>query len=278
MTAPTSAAVTEMPPFIFHQGTAPLLISMPHAGTYVPPALAARFTEEARQVPDTDWHMERLYAFAREMGASTLVATHSRYVVDLNRPPDGASLYPGQSVTGLCPVDTFDDTPIYARGDVPDAAEVHARRDAVWAPYHAQLRAELDRMRAQHGVAVLWDAHSIRSVLPRFFDGKLPDLNLGTANGDSCDLSLAQSLLAIAQTANGYTAVLNGRFKGGYITRHYGQPEQGVHAVQLEMTQCSYMQEALPFDYLPAVAQRVQPHLRRMLETAMAFAREAAAR
>ena len=166
------------PPFVFHQGTQPLLVSMPHAGTYVPPALAARFTPEARQVPDTDWHMERLYAFAKDMGASLLVATHSRYVVDLNRPPDGASLYPGQSVTGLCPVDTFDDTPIYAAGDVPDEVEIAARREAVWVPYHAQLRAELDRIRAQHGVAVLWDAHSIRSVLPRFFEGKLPDLNL----------------------------------------------------------------------------------------------------
>ncbi len=264
---------TTPPPFTFHQGTQPLLISMPHAGTYVPPQLAARFTDEARQVPDTDWHMERLYAFAKDMGASILVATHSRYVVDLNRPPDGASLYPGQSVTGLCPVDTFDDTPIYAQGDVPDDAEVAARRDAVWAPYHAQLRAELDRIRAQHGVAVLWDAHSIRSVLPRFFEGKLPDLNLGTADGASCDPALAQTLLAIAQSAPGYTGVLNGRFKGGHITRHYGQPAQNIHAVQLEMTQCSYMQEALPFDYLPEVAAGVQPHLERLLKAALGFAR-----
>ncbi len=259
-------------PFVFHQGTQPLLISMPHAGTYVPPTLAARFTEEARQVPDTDWHMERLYAFAKDMGASILAATHSRYVVDLNRPPDGASLYPGQNVTGLCPVDTFDDTPIYTRGDVPDDSEIAARRDAVWAPYHAQLRAELDRIRAQHGVAVLWDAHSIRSVLPRFFEGKLPDLNLGTADGASCSPALAQELLAIARSAPGYTGVLNGRFKGGHITRHYGQPERNIHAVQLEMTQCSYMQEALPFSYLPEVAAGVQPHLERMLKTVLAFA------
>ena len=259
-------------PFVFHQGTQPLLISMPHAGTYVPPTLAARFTEEARQVPDTDWHMERLYAFAKDIGASILAATHSRYVVDLNRPPDGASLYPGQNVTGLCPVDTFDDTPIYTRGDVPDDSEIAARRDAVWAPYHAQLRAELDRIRAQHGVAVLWDAHSIRSVLPRFFEGKLPDLNLGTADGASCSPALAQELLAIARSAPGYTGVLNGRFKGGHITRHYGQPERNIHAVQLEMTQCSYMQEALPFSYLPEVAAGVQPHLERMLKAVLAFA------
>ena len=241
---------TSPPPFVFYPGTAPLLVSMPHAGTYVPPALAARFTDEARQVPDTDWHMERLYAFAKDMGASILVATHSRYVVD-----------------------TFDDTPIYAAGDVPDEAEIAARRDAIWAPYHTQLRAELDRIRAQHGVAVLWDAHSIRSVLPRFFEGKLPDLNLGTANGESCDPALAQELLQIAEAAPGYTAVLNGRFKGGHITRHYGQPGQGVHAVQLEMTQCSYMQECLPFDYLPERAVQVQPHLQRMLAAALDFAR-----
>ena len=259
-------------PFVFHQGTQPLLVSMPHAGTYVPSALAARFTDEAREVPDTDWHMERLYAFAKDMGASILAATHSRYVVDLNRPPDGASLYPGQNVTGLCPVDTFDDTPIYTRGDVPDDSEITARRDAVWAPYHAQLRAELDRIRAQHGVAVLWDAHSIRSVLPRFFEGKLPDLNLGTADGASCSPALAQELLAIARSAPGYTGVLNGRFKGGHITRHYGQPERNIHAVQLEMTQCSYMQEALPFSYLPEVAAGVQPHLERMLKAVLAFA------
>eukprot|EP01034_Spumella_vulgaris_P040437 gene40437-50017_t len=202
----TAVTAITPPPFLFHQGTQPLLVSMPHAGTYVPPALAARFTPEARQVPDTDWHMERLYAFAKDMGASILVATHSRYVVDLNRPPDGASLYPGQSVTGLCPVDTFDDTPIYAAGDVPQEAEIAARRYAVWAPYHAQLRAELDRIRFQHGVAILWDAHSIRSVLPRFFEGKLPDLNLGTANGESCDAALAQRLLQIAKAAPGYTA------------------------------------------------------------------------
>ena len=268
MTFTTSEA-----PFRFRQGTRPLLISMPHVGTHVPPALAARFTDEARHVPDTDWHLERLYDFADELGASVLVATHSRYVIDLNRPPDGASLYPGQSVTGLCPIDTFDDTPVYVDAkDQPSEAEIAARRDAIWQPYHAKLAEELARIRAAHGVAALWDAHSIRSVLPRFFEGKLPDLNLGTANGESCDPALAQELLSIAKEAQGYTAVLNGRFKGGHITRHYGQPAQNIHAVQLEMTQCSYMQEALPFDYLPEVAAGVQPHLRRMLEAALAFA------
>lgn len=263
---------TTEPVFRFRQGTRPLLISMPHVGTHVPPALAARFTDEARHVPDTDWHLEQLYDFADELGASVLVATHSRYVVDLNRPPDGASLYPGQSVTGLCPVDTFDDTPVYANAaEQPSDAEIAERREAVWRPYHQQLQAELDRLTAAHGTVALWDAHSIRSVLPRFFEGKLPDLNLGTADGKSCDPALAATLQGIATSALGYTGVLNGRFKGGHITRQYGNPAGGVHAVQLEMTQSSYMQEALPFDYLPDVAAGVKPHVRRMLEAVLAF-------
>ncbi|SFQ20341.1 N-formylglutamate deformylase [Variovorax sp. 770b2] len=266
------AFTTAEPAFRFRQGTRPLLISMPHVGTHVPPALAARLTDEARHVPDTDWHLERLYDFADALGASVLVATHSRYVIDLNRPPDGASLYPGQSVTGLCPVDTFDDTPVYASGDdLPDDAEVAQRRDAIWHPYHQQLQAELDRLKAVHGTIALWDAHSIRSVLPRFFEGKLPDLNLGSGNGTSCDPALAATLLGIAGSATGYTGVLNGRFKGGHITRQYGNPATGVHAVQLEMTQSSYMQEKLPFDYLPEVAAGVQPHVRRMIEAVLAF-------
>lgn len=262
---------TTEPAFRFRQGTRPLLISMPHVGTHVPPALAARFTDEARHVPDTDWHLERLYDFADAIGASVLVATHSRYVIDLNRAPDGASLYPGQSVTGLCPVDTFDDTPLYLPGAAPDDAEIAQRREAIWQPYHAQLTQELARLKARHGAAALWDAHSIRSVLPRFFAGTLPDLNLGNGQGISCDAAIADRLLGIASDAPGYTAVLNGRFTGGYITRHHGNPAQKVQAVQLEMTQSSYMQEALPFDYLPEKAARVQPTVRSMVEALLAY-------
>lgn len=267
-----ASTITDQPAFTLHRGSAPLLVSIPHAGTHLPPAIAARLSEHGRQVPDTDWHLERLYGFARELGATLLVATHSRYVIDLNRPPDDASLYPGQNVTGLCPVDSFDELALYPAGDVPDAAEVAARRDAVWAPYHAQLREELDRLRQAHGRVVLWEAHSIRSVLPRFFQGRLPDLNLGTANGNSCDPALASRLLAIAREAQGYSSVLNGRFKGGYITRQYGAPAHGIHAVQLELTQCSYMQESLPFDYLPDEAARLQPVLRSLLQAALDFA------
>ena len=264
---------THQPPFVFVQGTRPLLVSMPHVGTYIPPDLAARLTPEGQQVPDTDWHLPRLYDFVRQMGCSLLIATHSRYVIDLNRPPDGASLYPGQSVTGLCPVDLFNDQALYQDPqDHPSATELAARREAIWQPYHHQLQAELDRLKAQHGRVALWDAHSIRSVVPRFFEGVLPDLNLGTADGHSCDPVLAAQLLAIAQGEKpGFSAVLNGRFKGGYITRQYGQPAAQQHAVQLEMTQHTYMQEQWPFAYDSAKAVRVQPVLRQMLEAVLAF-------
>ena len=263
---------TTEPAFHFRQGTRPLLISMPHVGTHVPPALAARFTDEGQRVPDTDWHLERLYDFADALGASVLVATQSRYVIDLNRPPDGASLYPGQSVTGLCPVDLFDNQALYRDlVDAPGDAEIAERCEAIWQPYHTQLAQELARMKAQHGAAALWDAHSIRSVLPRFFEGRLTDLNLGTAKGTSCSPVLAEQLMVIGQAAEGYTVVLNGRFTGGYITRQHGNPAHGIHAVQLEMTQCSYMQESWPFDYLPDVAAGVKPHVRRMLEAMLSF-------
>ncbi|MGH8813568.1 MAG: N-formylglutamate deformylase [Advenella sp.] len=262
-------SVTDQPAFTFRQGTVPLLISMPHVGTHIPAKIAERMTEQARLVSDTDWHLQILYDFAEELGASVLAATHSRYVIDLNRPPDGSSLYPGQSVTGLCPVDTFDDMPIYLPGQAPDKAETFARRNAIWHPYHEALAGELVRMKAQHGIAALWDAHSIRSVLPRFFEGKLPDLNLGTNKGSSCNEHMAQEIYDIAKSAKqgGYTAVLNGRFTGGYITRQYGCPTQNIHAIQLEMTQSSYMQETPPFNYVPRIAADVQPYLRRMLES-----------
>lgn len=268
-------SVTDQPAVTLRAGTTPLLISMPHVGTYIPVAIAERMTEQARLVSDTDWHLQILYDFADELGASVLAATHSRYVIDLNRPPDGSSLYPGQSVTGLCPVDTFDDTPLYLPGQTPNRVEISMRRDAIWHPYHEVLTRELARMKAQHGMAALWDAHSIRSVLPRFFEGKLPDLNLGTNKGLSCNVHMAQEIYDIAKSAEqgGYTAVLNGRFTGGYITRQYGCPTQNIHAIQLEMTQSSYMQEVPPFNYLPEVAAGIKPYLRLMLESMLGSVR-----
>jgi N-formylglutamate deformylase len=252
--------------FRLRRGTVPLLVSMPHVGTHLPDDIAARMTPIAHTVPDTDWHLERLYDFLDTLGASVLVATHSRYVVDLNRPEDDANLYPGQDTTGLIPVDTFAREPLYA-GTPPDEAERAARVAAYWHPYHAALQAELRALRARHGVAVLWDAHSIKSEVPRFFDGRLTDINLGTAGGASCDARIERALADVAAQAGDYTHVLNGRFKGGYITRHYGRPAQRQHAVQLEMCFACYMAECAPFAYEASRAARVRPVLEDLVST-----------
>ena len=255
-----------MAPFKFRAGRTPLLVSMPHTGTHIPDALARRMTPVALTVPDTDWHLERLYDFVDALGASVLVATHSRYVVDLNRPPDNANLYPGQDTTGLCPVDTFHRAPIYRSGETPGEAEIAERVARYWQPYHDKLAEELARLKARHGRALLWDAHSIFSVVPRFFAGTLPDFNLGTADGRACAPGVGEVLLAVASRAPAYRAVLNGRFKGGYITRRYGRPDEAVHAVQLELSEATYMEEAAPYRFRDDVAAGVRPHLRAMLE------------
>lgn len=264
-----------MKPYHFHGGSLPLLISMPHAGTTIPPHIARDLTPAALQKPDTDWHLPVLYEMAQAMGASLLSAEYMRYVIDLNRPPDDASLYPGQDTTGLCPVDTFDRQAIYQAGKNPNEAEIQARIADYWQPYHAKLQLELNRIRAVHGIAVLWDAHSIASQVPRFFAGRLPDLNFGTADGQACDAGLQQALAEAMQNspyAKTYSHVFNGRFKGGYITRQYGQPGRNIHAVQLEMSQCIYMQETPPYAYTPVLARRVQPLLSKLLETCAVWA------
>lgn len=255
--------------FALTQGRLPLLVSFPHAGTRIPPDLEARMTPEALQRADVDWHLPRLYEFAGEMGASLLVARHARHVVDLNRPPEDESLYPGQDVTGLLPLDTFRKEPLYRPGQAPDAAETAQRRERYWRPYHDALRTELQRLHAVHGRVVLWDAHSICSVLPRFFPGRLTDLNLGTADGRSCAGSLQAAVEAQLRAQSSFSHVSNGRFKGGYITRHYGAPADGVHALQLEMVQCLYMDETAPFAYRPDLAEQVQPLLTRLLHAVM---------
>lgn len=227
-----------------HRGTAPLLISLPHDGIALPEDIAVRLTPEARAVPDTDWFVSRLYDFARALGASILVPVFSRYVVDLNRPPDDVSLYPGQNTTGLCPAVRFSGEPVYLPGQEPSADEVADRVERYWRPYHDTLRQELARLRDTHGRVRLWEGHSIRSVVPFLFDGRLPDFNLGTAAGASCGPALQARLEAVLATQSDYTWVANGRFKGGYITRHYGRPSEGVDAVQLELAQSTYMDEA----------------------------------
>jgi N-formylglutamate deformylase len=255
-----------LPPFKFRAGRTPLLVSMPHTGTHIPDALAQRMTPVALTVPDTDWHLERLYDFLDALGASVLVANYSRYVVDLNRPPDNANLYPGQDTTGLCPVDTFHREPIYVPGQAPGAAEIAERVAQYWQPYHDKLAEELARLKARHGRALLWDAHSIFSVVPRFFEGTLPDFNLGTADGRACATGVGEALLDVASRASAYRAVLNGRFKGGYITRRYGRPDEAMHAVQLELSEATYMEEEAPYRFRDDLAAGVRPHLGAMLE------------
>ena len=255
--------------FHFKAGHLPLLVSMPHVGLDIPDHLLPRMTPAAQDRADTDWHLVQLYGFLEQMGASTLSARWSRYVVDLNRPPENSNLYPGQDTTGLCPLDTFHKQPLYLPGQAPDEAEVQQRLAQYWQPYHRQLRSEIDRLLQLHGTVVLWDAHSIASMVPRFFDGKLPDLNFGSADGTTCAADLMAAVLACAASNPGYSHVHNGRFKGGYITRHYGQPDKKVHAIQLEMAQCIYMDEAAPYAYRPDLAQQVQPLLQHMLAAAV---------
>lgn len=255
--------------FRLHRGTAPLLLSLPHDGSVIPPALAGRMTPDARRAPDTDWHVSRLYAFARELGASVLVPRHSRYVVDLNRPEDDTSLYPGQNTTGLCPAVQFSGEPVYLDGQVPDAREIAMRVERYWRPYHDALAGELARLRATHGRVVLWEGHSIRGEVPFLFEGRLPDLNLGTAGGASCSPALQARLEAVLAAQSRYDWVANGRFKGGHITRHYGAPADGVDAVQLEISQRNYMDED-SFAWDAALAPRLQVVLRALLETALA--------
>ena len=256
--------------FTLEPGHAPLLVSLPHDGSHIPEALAARMTPGARGAPDTDWFVSRLYAFARDLGASILRPFHSRYVVDLNRPPDDISLYPGQNTTGLCPTVRFTGEPVYLPGQAPDAAEVSARVERYWRPYHEALGAELARLRARFGHAVLWDGHSIRGELSFLFEGRLPELNLGTASGASCAPAMQARLAAVLERQRDYSHVINGRFKGGHITRHYGDPDSGIDAIQLELAQHTYMDEDA-VSYLPERAERLERLvLRPLLEATLA--------
>ena len=260
------------PIFRLEPGSTPLLVSCPHVGTHIPDHLAAHMTPQALEVPDTDWHIDRLYDFARGLGAGMLVATHSRYVVDLNRDPQNKSLYPGADNTEVCPTSRFDKAPVYQDGKAPDTTEVAGRVERYWRPYHDVLGAELRRLKARHGIALLFDAHSILSRVPRFFEGRLPDLNLGTGAGISADPTLIKSLGEIVQGADGFSAAVDGRFKGGYITRHFGRPAEAVHAVQLEMAQCIYMDEAPPWTWREDLAMQIRPVLERLLRTMLTWA------
>jgi len=249
-----------------------LLVSVPHAGRFVPATLAVGMAELPTHLPDTDHFVDRLYAFAKELGVSLLVAHWSRWVVDLNRPPDNTPLYPGQAGTGLVPHNRFDGTPIWSKGHVPDADEVARRTTRAWQPYHQALQAELERIRSHFGHVVLWDAHSIRSEVPRLFEGRLPDLNLGTNSGRSCAPLLRQKVARRIASFPTWTHVIDGRFRGGHITRHYGQPSQHIHALQLELAQATYMDEqAHPPIWEPDRAAALQQDLAALIDEVAAW-------
>ena len=258
-----------------YQGRVPLLISVPHAGTFVPADIKRRMTEAALKLPDTDWHQEKIYYdMHEELGASLLTATHSRYVVDLNRAPDDTELYPGKLKTGLVPLDTFEGDKLYQAGEEPDPIEKANRVTAYWHPYHDALQGELARMRREFGIALLYDGHSIASTVPRLFDGVLPDLNLGTVNGESCAAALEQCFYAALEN-KGFSTVLNERFIGGYITRNYGKPAQNIHALQMELTWKNYMQqEVWPYHYAPEKAEKLAAVLKDALAALIDFATE----
>ncbi len=258
----------------YEPGDSPLILSMPHDGTEIPPDIRDRLNETGRSVPDTDWWTNRLYDGVPNVNPSIVRAHLSRYVIDVNRDPSGTSLYPGQATTGLCPTTTFDGEPIYQPGQEPDEAEVDQRRNLYFAPYHAALARAIEDVKARHGYCLLFDCHSIRSEVPRLFDGTLPVFNIGTNEGAACAPAIERAVAAACAGSEMHDYVVNGRFKGGWITRHYGRPENRVHAVQMELAQRAYMREAPPWDYLDDEANKVRPVLGQALEAMLAAGAE----
>ena len=256
--------------FSFSCGESPLLISIPHDGRELAPGMAERMTEAGLALPDTDWHVRKLYKFAEELGAGTIAANFSRYVVDLNRARSNESLYPGKLSTGLCPAQTFDGRNIYLDGSGIELDEQQQRVKDYWRPYHEMIKTELSRLREQFGYALLWDAHSIQSNVPNLFSGELPQLNIGTDNGASCHLELERTV-ANAAASSSFSNVLNGRFTGGFITRHFGRPNEDIHAVQLELTQRCYMDETT-LDYDETAATQLINTLQAMLSALLSRA------
>lgn len=263
---------------VIERGTAPLVLSMPHVGTALPGAFADRFVSPWLARRDADWHVEELYAFGAALGATIVRTTVSRSVIDVNRDPSSVSLYPGQATTGLCPTETFDGEPLYRPGEEPGADEIARRRTDWFEPYHAAVAAEIARLKAEHPTVVLYDCHSIRSVIPRLFPSELPQFNIGTNSGAACAPALAATVEAPC-AASGLGHVVDGRFKGGWITRHYGRPETGVHAIQMELAIRGYLREPATVDetnwpvaFDPAYARPVSDVLARILEGALAFA------
>lgn len=248
------------------QGDSPLVLGLPHTGTVIPAESLARLNDTGRAMADTDWHIHTLYEGLLKDVSSVRTPIH-RFVIDVNRDPGGASLYPGQNTTGLCPLTDFDGKNIYHEGQEPDLREIERRRVTYHAPYHAALQAEVDRVRAIHGFAILYDCHSIRSEIPFLFEGTLPDFNIGTNLGVTCAPEIATAVADICEKASGFKSIINGRFKGGWTTRHYGRPSEGYHAIQMELAQSTYMQERPPWSYVDKRASRLRDHLRLILQT-----------
>jgi N-formylglutamate deformylase len=261
------------------RGEVPLVVSLPHTGTEIPAEFESRLVSPWLARKDADWWIDRLYDFVTDLGATTVHTAISRTVIDVNRDPSGVSLYPGQATTELCPTTTFDGEPLYKAGGEPDAAEISERRTRYFEPYHATLRSEIDRLRAKHDRIVVYDCHSIRSVIPRLFEGTLPNFNIGTNSGASCDPALTSMIEAICGESE-FSRVANGRFKGGYVTRSLGRPEAGVHAIQMELACRGYMQEPLgavaegqwPTPYDEAYAAPMRAALTRIIEACLRFA------
>ncbi len=262
-------SVNQEEAFFFEQGDSPLLVSMPHVGSKLCPSMEGKVTKLAQSSADTDWHVDRLYDFLGEMNISILQAKYSRYVVDLNRPTSGKSLYKNADETGLCPLTSFSGEQLYLSNCQPDKKEIISRIERYWQPYHNKLRQELERIKAKYGYALLLDAHSIKSIVPRFFEGSLPDFNFGTRDGMTAPNKLLQELVTIAKNSSFSTAE-NARFKGGYITKNYGSPDQNIIALQLELSQINYMDEEI-FQYSPAKAALLQKPLRQIVQAFVDF-------
>ena len=244
-------------------------MSIPHVGEYIPDDIIEKLMPIAGFVPDTDWYLDRLYNFADDLGVSVLKANYSRYVIDLNRAPDSRALYPGANNTELVPTSTFLELPLYETSKKPDADEIISRKEIYWAPYHQHIMDTITELRDRHGYCVLFDCHSIKSVVPRFFDGILSDFNIGTAEGTSCDIELENLLSDTLSKYSNFSLAINGRFKGGYITRQYGKPEQGIHAFQLELSTATYMDEEPDFKWREDLAELVRPSLKDMMQVAV---------
>lgn len=262
-----------MDPVEIVSGDSPVVLGLPHTGTYVPADIRNKLNDRGKALADTDWNIHKLYDGLLP-GVTTVRATFHRYVIDANRDPSGQSLYPGQNTTGLVPLTDFEGEPIWTHP--PSGGEVEHRRETWHAPYHVALEAELARVKARHGVAILYDCHSIRSRIEYLFDGTLPDFNIGTNNGATCAPVIAEAVEQVCRAAQGYSTIVNGRFKGGWTTRHYGQPETGIHAIQMELAQSTYMEEAAPWPYLHDRAEALRPHLSDILHCLERLALEGA--